>query len=103
MLITQEKIKPQTVYTGDFPLMTENGTFIINGTERCCVTACTFTGVYFEKIADKTTDKDYYSAKIIPSRGAWLELEQHKRETVSIRIDPVNVSNLPHYFCVLWV
>ena len=68
------EIKGQTVFMGDFPLMTNKGTFIINGTERVVVSQLVRSpGVYFERTADKTSDKDIYTAKLIPSRGAWLE------------------------------
>jgi len=60
---------------GDFPLMTDKGTFVINGTERVVVSQLVRSpGAYFERTADKTSDKDIFSAKIIPSRGAWFEL-----------------------------
>lgn len=73
---------------GDFPLMTNKGTFIINGTERVVVSQLVRSpGVYFDKQIDKTSDKDIFSAKVIPSRGAWLELEIDKRDTVGVRID----------------
>ncbi|PFG36373.1 DNA-directed RNA polymerase subunit beta [Flavimobilis soli] len=82
------EIKSQTVFMGDFPLMTERGTFIINGTERVVVSQLVRSpGVYFERIADKTSDKDIFSAKIIPSRGAWLEFEIDKRDAVGVRVD----------------
>ncbi|RXR27459.1 DNA-directed RNA polymerase subunit beta [Oerskovia turbata] len=82
------EIKSQTVFMGDFPLMTARGTFIINGTERVVVSQLVRSpGVYFERQADKTSDKDIYSAKIIPSRGAWLEFEIDKRDAVGVRVD----------------
>jgi len=82
------EIKTQTVFMGDFPLMTEKGTFIINGTERVVVSQLVRSpGVYFERQNDKTSDKDIYSARIIPSRGAWLEFEIDKRDQVGVRID----------------
>jgi DNA-directed RNA polymerase subunit beta len=82
------EIKSQTVFMGDFPLMTDRGTFIINGTERVVVSQLVRSpGVYFEKGQDKSSDKDVFSAKIIPSRGAWLEFEIDKRDTVGVRID----------------
>jgi len=82
------EIKSQTVFMGDFPLMTDKGTFIINGTERVVVSQLVRSpGVYFDKQVDKTSDKDIFSAKVIPSRGAWLELEIDKRDTVGVRID----------------
>jgi DNA-directed RNA polymerase subunit beta len=82
------EIKTQTVFMGDFPLMTEKGTFIINGTERVVVSQLVRSpGVYFERQQEKTSDKDIYSARIIPSRGAWLEFEIDKRDQVGVRID----------------
>ena len=82
------EIKEQTVFMGDFPMMTETGTFIINGTERVVVSQLVRSpGVYFDKTVDKTSDKDIYSCKIIPARGAWLEFETDKRDTVGVRID----------------
>ena len=85
---TTGEIKSQTVFMGDFPLMTERGTFIINGTERVVVSQLVRSpGVYFERIPDKTSDKDIYTSKIIPSRGAWLEFEIDKRDMVGVRVD----------------
>ncbi|MHA7141414.1 MULTISPECIES: DNA-directed RNA polymerase subunit beta [unclassified Arthrobacter] len=82
------EIKQQTVFMGDFPLMTEKGTFVINGTERVVVSQLVRSpGAYFERTADKTSDKDIFSAKIIPSRGAWFELEIDKRDQVGVRLD----------------
>ncbi|MCC3272688.1 DNA-directed RNA polymerase subunit beta [Arthrobacter zhangbolii] len=82
------EIKQQTVFMGDFPLMTDKGTFVINGTERVVVSQLVRSpGAYFERTADKTSDKDIYTAKIIPSRGAWFELEIDKRDQVGVRLD----------------
>jgi DNA-directed RNA polymerase subunit beta len=82
------EIKSQTVFMGDFPMMTNKGTFIINGTERVVVSQLVRSpGVYFDHAVDKTTDKDVYSVRIIPSRGAWLEFDVDKRDTVGVRID----------------
>ncbi|WP_420733100.1 DNA-directed RNA polymerase subunit beta [Brevibacterium luteolum] len=82
------EIKSQTVFMGDFPLMTDKGTFVINGTERVVVSQLVRSpGAYFEAAADKTSDKDIYTAKIIPSRGAWLEFEIDKRDQVGVRLD----------------
>ncbi|MCU1570069.1 MAG: DNA-directed polymerase subunit beta [Naasia sp.] len=82
------EIKTQTVFMGDFPLMTDKGTFIINGTERVVVSQLVRSpGVYFDSAQEKTSDKDIYSARIIPSRGAWLEFEIDKRDQVGVRID----------------
>ncbi|MFC8501442.1 DNA-directed RNA polymerase subunit beta [Pedococcus sp. NPDC057267] len=88
MNTTTGEIKSQTVFMGDFPLMTERGTFIINGTERVVVSQLVRSpGVYFERTPDKTSDKDVYTAKVIPSRGAWLEFEIDKRDMVGVRVD----------------
>ena len=85
---TTGEIKSQTVFMGDFPVMTDKGTFIINGTERVVVSQLVRSpGVYFDRSVDKTTDKDVFSVKIIPSRGAWLEFDVDKRDTVGVRID----------------
>jgi DNA-directed RNA polymerase subunit beta len=85
---TTGEIKSQTVFMGDFPLMTDKGTFIINGTERVVVSQLVRSpGVYFDRQVDKTSDKDIYSCKVIPSRGAWLEFEIDKRDSVGVRID----------------
>ena len=82
------EIKSQTVFMGDFPLMTPRGTFIINGTERVVVSQLVRSpGVYFERTVEKTSDKDIFTAKIIPSRGAWLEFEVDKKDFVAVRID----------------
>ena len=82
------EIKSQTVFMGDFPMMTEKGTFIINGTERVVVSQLVRSpGVYFEKSKDKATEIDVTSAKVIPARGAWLEFDVDKRDTVGVRID----------------
>ena len=82
------EIKSQTVFMGDFPLMTDKGTFIINGTERVVVSQLVRSpGVYFERSVDKATDKDVFVAKIIPSRGAWLEFEIDKKDLVAVRVD----------------
>jgi DNA-directed RNA polymerase subunit beta len=73
---------------GDFPLMTPRGTFVINGTERVVVSQIVRSpGVYFERTIEKTSDKDVYTTKIIPSRGAWLEFEVDKKDMVGVRID----------------
>ena len=90
-----EEIKSQTVFIGDFPLMTSKGTFIINGTERVVVSQLVRSpGVYFEKTSDKTSDKDIFTCKVIPSRGAWLEFEIDKRDTVGVRLDRKRKQNI---------
>jgi DNA-directed RNA polymerase subunit beta len=89
------EIKGQTVFMGDFPLMTDKGTFVINGTERVVVSQLVRSpGVYFERNADKTSDKDIFTAKIIPSRGAWLEFEIDKRDMVGVRLDRKRKQNV---------
>ncbi|WP_157254644.1 DNA-directed RNA polymerase subunit beta, partial [Nonomuraea typhae] len=85
---TTGEIKSQTVFMGDFPLMTPKGTFIINGTERVVVSQLVRSpGVYFGRSVDKTSDKDLFDCRVIPSRGAWLEFEIDKRDSVGVRID----------------
>jgi DNA-directed RNA polymerase subunit beta len=82
------EIKSQTVFMGDFPLMTDKGTFIVNGTERVVVSQLVRSpGVYFERTLEKTSDVEIYSARMIPSRGAWLEFEIDRRDQVGVRID----------------
>ena len=82
------EIKSQTVFMGDFPMMTEKGTFIINGTERVVVSQLVRSpGVYFDESIDKSTEKTLHSVKVIPGRGAWLEFDVDKRDLVGVRID----------------
>jgi len=82
------EIKEQQVFLGDFPMMTPNGTFIINGTERVVVSQLVRSpGVYFDQSVDKTSDRDIFTAKIIPGRGAWLEFDIDKKDTVGVRVD----------------
>ena len=83
------EIKEQTVFMGDFPMMTDRGTFIINGTERIVVSQLVRSpGVYFGINPDKTSpEKDIVDAKMIPGRGAWLEFEVDKKDVVYVRID----------------
>ncbi len=89
------EIKSQTVFMGDFPLMTPKGTFVINGTERVVVSQLVRSpGVYFEQTPDKTSDKDIFTCKIIPSRGAWLEFEVDKRDMVGVRLDRKRKQNV---------
>ena len=82
------EIKSQTVFMGDFPRMTTKGTFIINGTERVVVSQLVRSpGVYFDRDYDKIAGKDVFAVKVIPSRGAWLEFDIDKRDTIGVRID----------------
>ena len=70
------EIQEQRVYMGDFPLMTDQGTFIINGAERVVVSQLVRSpGVYYTAVEDPATGRHLYSAKVIPNRGAWLEFE----------------------------
>lgn len=83
------EIKEQTVFMGDFPMMTPRGTFIVNGTERIVVSQLVRSpGVYFGMNVDKTNpDNIVFDAKIIPSRGAWLEFEIDKKGVAHVRVD----------------
>lgn len=88
-LINKEtgEVKEQEIFMGDFPLMTDNGTFVINGAERVIVSQLVRSpGIYFAKKVDKT-GKDLYSATVIPNRGAWLEYETDSSDVMSVRID----------------
>jgi DNA-directed RNA polymerase subunit beta len=81
-------IKSQTVFMGDFPMMTDRGTFIVNGTERVVVSQLVRSpGVYYDSSIDKTTGRDVFGCKVIPARGAWLEFEVDKRDLVAVRVD----------------
>ncbi|PWG59479.1 DNA-directed RNA polymerase subunit beta [Bifidobacterium catulorum] len=82
------EIKSQTVFMGDFPLQTPHGTFVIGGTERVIVSQLVRSpGVYFDRSRDRSSDKEVFGAKIIPSRGAWLEFEIDKRDVLGVRVD----------------
>jgi DNA-directed RNA polymerase subunit beta len=82
------EIKSQTVFMGDFPIMTDKGSFVINGTERVVVSQLVRSpGVYFDAAIDKATEKTLHTVKVIPGRGAWLEFDVDKRDTVGVRID----------------
>jgi DNA-directed RNA polymerase subunit beta len=82
------QIKQQTVFLGDFPIMSDTGTFIINGTERVIVSQLVRSpGVYFSQEIDKTSDKEVFIGKMIPGRGAWLEFDTDKRDTLGVRVD----------------
>ena len=86
--IVTGEIKEQEVFMGDFPMMTPQGTFIINGTERVIVSQLVRSpGVYFSAEHDRPSNKLIYNAKVIPSRGSWLEFETDKRDILSVRID----------------
>ncbi|SHK50830.1 DNA-directed RNA polymerase subunit beta [Hathewaya proteolytica DSM 3090] len=81
------EIKEQEVFMGDLPLMTEQGTFIINGAERVIVSQLVRSpGVYYNHVVDKT-GKKLYSSTVIPNRGAWLEFETDSNSVIYVRID----------------
>lgn len=80
------EVKEQEIYLGDYPWMTDRGTFIINGTERVVVSQLIRSaGVFFT--ADKATARNYYGAKLIPGRGAWLEFETASNGAIYVKID----------------
>jgi DNA-directed RNA polymerase subunit beta len=82
------EVSEQEVFMGDFPLMTDSATFIINGSERVVVSQLIRSpGVYFTTETDRTSGRDLAGAKLIPSRGAWLEFETSKRDIVSVKVD----------------
>ena len=88
-----EEIKEEEVYLGDFPMMTERGTFIINGTERVVVSQLARSaGVYFSS-EESIPGQERYAAKVIPDRGAWLEFDMTPGEVLSVNID--NRKKLP--------
>ncbi|HEX5545792.1 MAG TPA: DNA-directed RNA polymerase subunit beta, partial [Ktedonobacterales bacterium] len=82
------EIQEKEVFMGDFPLMTKEGTFIINGAERVVVSQLVRSpGVYFTADTDPTTGRQLFAAKLIPNRGAWLEFETSNRDILSVKID----------------
>jgi len=89
------EIKEQEVFMGEFPVMTEQGTFIINGAERVIVSQLVRSpGVYYNESIDKT-GKKLYAATVIPNRGAWLEYETDSNEVINVRIDKTRKQCLP--------
>jgi len=82
------EIQTQEVFMGDFPIMTPNGTFIINGAERVVVNQLLRSaGVYFTSTLDRSSGRELAGAKLIPNRGAWLEFETSKKNVISVKID----------------
>ncbi len=82
------EMKEQEVFMGDIPMMTDKGTFVINGTERVVVSQLVRSpGVYFDTDIDKKTERDIYMCKVIPTRGSWIELETDKKNIAYVRID----------------
>ena len=80
-------LKDQQIYIGEFPIMTENGTFIINGAERVIISQLVRSpGAYFDIMKDKN-DKELYTSQIIPNRGAWLEYETDANDLLWVRVD----------------
>ena len=89
-LIAKEtgEIKEQEIFMGDFPMMTETGTFVINGAERVVVSQLVRSpGVYFTLEEDPTTGRSMCYAKLIPNRGAWLEFETSNKDVLSVKVD----------------
>jgi DNA-directed RNA polymerase subunit beta len=82
------EIKESEVYMGDFATMTEEGTFIVNGTERVVVSQLVRSpGVYFTATDDVVSGRKLYGAKLIPNRGAWLEIETSAKDVLTVKID----------------
>ena len=82
------EIKESSIFMGDFPIMTDRGTFIINGAERVVVSQLLRSpGVYFTATEDATSGRRLYGAKLIPNRGAWLEFETSNRDLITVKID----------------
>ncbi|MHB8377856.1 MAG: DNA-directed RNA polymerase subunit beta, partial [Dehalococcoidia bacterium] len=82
------EIKEQELFMGDFPLMTPNGTFVINGAERVVVSQLVRSpGVYFTRETDPTSGRELAYGKLIPNRGAWLEFETSNKDVLSVKVD----------------
>src|SRR5438045_5553555 len=82
------EIKESEVYMGDFAMMTDEGTFIVNGTERVVVSQLVRSpGVYFTAAEDPNTGRKLFGAKLIPNRGAWLEIETSAKDLLPVKID----------------
>ncbi|MFN8532086.1 MAG: DNA-directed RNA polymerase subunit beta [Dehalococcoidia bacterium] len=82
------EIKEQNLFMGDFPIMTKNGTFVINGAERVVVSQLVRSpGVYFTREEDPTTGRKLCFGKLIPNRGAWLEFETSNKDILSVKVD----------------
>ena len=82
------EITEQEVFMGDFPLMTDQGTFVINGAERVVVSQLVRSpGVYFTPEEDPSTGRELWGAKLIPNRGAWLEFETSNRNVMTVKVD----------------
>src|SRR6266480_2414905 len=83
-----DEVKHNVVFMGDFPWMTEQGTFIINGAERVVVSQLVRSpGVYYTSTEDPATGRNLFAAKVIPNRGAWLEFETSNKDLLSVKVD----------------
>ncbi|SVD70323.1 uncharacterized protein METZ01_LOCUS423177, partial [marine metagenome] len=98
---TQE-IKEQVLFFGHLPVMTKTGTFIINGAERVIVSQLVRSpGAYFTTDTDPTTGRELCSAKLIPYRGAWIELETNTKDIISIKVDRKRKANITTFLRAL--
>ncbi|MDR3116813.1 MAG: DNA-directed RNA polymerase subunit beta [Bifidobacteriaceae bacterium] len=80
--------KKQTVFFGDFPLMTDTASFVFNGAERVVLTQIARSpGIYFEKTTQKGNDRESFSVRIVPTRGSWLEFEIDRKDNAGVRVD----------------
>ena len=97
------EIKEQDVFMGDFPLMTEKGTFVYNGAERAIVTQMVRSpGPYYDVITDKA-NKRLFSSQVIPNRGAWLEYETDSQEILYVRVDRTRKQPLTSFLRALGI
>src|SRR2546421_3940875 len=86
--VSASEIKEAEVFMGDFPMMTQEGTFIVNGTERVVVSQLVRSpGVYFTETEDRISGRHLFAAKLIPNRGAWLEIETSSKDILTVKID----------------
>ena len=82
------EIQRQRVYMGDYPWMTDQGTFVINGAERVVVSQLVRSpGVYYSETEDPASGRQLFSAKVIPNRGAWLEFETNNKDQLWVKVD----------------
>ena len=82
------EVNESEIFMGDFPIMSENGTFVINGAERVVVSQLVRSpGIYFVEDEDPVSGRKYYGAKLIPNRGAWLEFETSNKNVMSVKVD----------------
>ena len=82
------EIQRQRVYMGDYPWMTDQGTFVINGAERVVVSQLVRSpGVYYSELEDPASGRMLFSAKVIPNRGAWLEFETNNKDQLWVKVD----------------